>query len=120
MDDYFNDRENVNVYFDIAVANIFANSYINNTSKYKLWLSKKKERGKHMKNRNDPNVIPLAIESMGAIGPEFKKVLQRLADALSLRTNIPYSIMMQRIRSNVVAEMMRYNVDMMISSMGNL
>ena len=95
VNDYFRDRVNKSAYFDVTVANVFATSYIKNTSKERLWLSKRKELIKHKKCKNDQNVIPLAIETMGATGPECKRLLQRLADALSLRTNTPYSIMMQ-------------------------
>ena len=36
----------------------------------------KKEITKHTKYNNDPNVIPLAIETMGAIGHEFKIIAE--------------------------------------------
>lgn len=79
-------------------------------------MAKEKEKLKHEKYKNYPNVIPCALETTGAIGPIFKQTLQLLADAIATRSNIPYPIIMNRIRSSIIAKLMMHNAEMIISS----
>ena len=104
-------------YLDVVVGNIFAASYLPQTSQKCLYLAKLKEKMKHQKYNNHPNVIPLAIEVMGAIGPEFRRVLATLSDAIALRSNAPYSVVMERTRCKIITTMMQANCEMMITGM---
>ena len=106
-------------YFDAVVGNIFATSYINNTSKEsnRLWLAKKKENDKMSKHEHVIHFIPLAIEVMGGLGDKFKYVLQNMAHKIGTMKKIKYQVMMNRIRKKIIAILMKQNAKMIISSM---
>ena len=106
-------------YFDTVVGNVFASSYIKNTSKdsNRLWLAKKKEKDKMLKHEHVPHLIPLAIEVMGGLGDRFKYVLQNIAHTVGTMKKIKYPIMMNRIRKRLIAILMKQNAKMIISSM---
>ena len=104
-------------YFDVVVGNIFANSYINNTSKSRLFLANDKENKKILKYKSINYFIPLAIEVMGGIGDRIKYVLQNIADKLSKMKKIKYEIMINRIRKNIIATLMKSNAKMISSSL---
>ena len=111
------DAPEPDAYLDVVVGNIFAASHLPQTSKHCLHLAKQKEKIKHHKYNNHPNVIPLAIEVMGAVGPEFRRVLATLSDAIALRSNAPYSVVMERTRCKIITTMMQANCEMMITGM---
>ena len=104
-------------YFDTVVANIFAATYVNKTSKERRWLAQKKEDDKILKYKDLPHFIPLAIEVMGGMGDRFKFVLQNLADKIGTINKISYPVMINRIRKKIIAILMKCNAKMIISSM---
>ena len=101
------DENERNMYFDLSVGNIFDSSYINSTSKTRAWLLCKKEREKSKKYGDAPNVQGLALEVTGGMSGNLNKVLQVLAERLENKTNIVKSIQMNRLRSNLLAHMMK-------------
>ena len=52
------------------------------------------------------------MEVTGAVGNAFRHVLGLLAQTISTRTNIPYGIMMNRIRGDIIGTMMKINSQM--------
>ena len=106
-------------YFDAVVGNIFASTYINKTSSNngRLWLAKTKEKDKISKHEHVPHFIPLAIEVLGGMGDRFKFVLQNLANKIATMKKIKYQVMMNRIRKQIIAVLMKQNAKMIISSM---
>ena len=104
------------LYLDIVVGNIFAKSYVDKTSKTRLWLATEKERVKLEKYHHKKDVKPMALETMGAMGNTFKNILQIIADRIATRRNQPYSIVMNRIRTRLIAILMKYNCNMILSS----
>ena len=113
----YNFDDGNNYYFDVVVGNVFAKSYINNTSKTRLFLANDKENKKISKYKDIQYFIPLAIEVMGAIGDKIKYIIQNLADKLAKMKKIKYEIMMNRIRKNIIAILMKHNAKMIISSL---
>ena len=119
--DWFDDgRANGDASFDVVIGNIFAASYIKQTSKKQLFLAKRHESMKRKKYHNHPNVIPLAIEVTGGMEPMFNEVIQQIANRISQRKNIPYSIMVNRVRTDIVAHLYKANVRMIMLSIGEL
>ena len=103
-----------NLYIDITVGNIFDSTYINNTSKKRAWLMDKKEKDKSQKYDNAPNVKGLAFEVMGGMSKNVKAVLQRIAAKLEDRTNIVKSIQMDRLRTRILAIMMKQQANQVL------
>ena len=103
-----------NLYIDVTVGNIFDESYINNTSKTRAWLLDKKEKKKSEKYDNVVNVKGLAFEVMGGMSKNTKQVLQRVAGKLEDRTNVVKSIQMNRLRSKILAVMMKQQANQIL------
>ena len=103
-----------NLYIDITAGNIFDSSYVNNTSKERAWLMNKKEKEKSQKYENAPNVKGLAFEVMGGMSTNVKAVLQRIAAKLEDRTNVVKSIQMNRLRSKILAVMMKQQANQIL------
>lgn len=101
----------------MVIGNPYCPSYVKKASAERMWLAKHKERVKHEKYNNAPNVLPMAMEATGAVGPEFRALLRFIADKQSTNTSIPYPVMMHRIRSKIVATMIRCNTKMVIRSL---
>ena len=100
------------VYLDLVVGNIYAKSYINNTSKQRLWLATNKQYFKNEKYHNTKNVIGLGVEVLGGLSKEFNKFLHKIAERIHLKNNVPAAIVMNRIRSRLLAKLMKCNVRM--------
>ena len=117
IQNWFDRRDNKDLFGDIVVGNIFAPSYVTNTRKERLWLAKKKEKEKREKYNNPVDFVPMAIEVMGACGRDFKRILQQLADRIATRKNISYSYMINRIRTQITSYLMKKNAEMILASM---
>ena len=50
------------------------------------------------------------------MGNSFKLIIQQLAGRISVRKNKPYSIVVNRIRSKIIAVLMKQNAIMILSS----
>ena len=103
------DSQNENTYFDLAVVNVNAKSYVKIAAKERLGAAKLKEKYKITKYNNHSNFIPLILETHGGIGPRFRKILQHLSDKISKRTNEDYGVIINRIRASIIADMMHSN-----------
>ena len=97
------------VYIDVTVANICADTYIKQASKKRAVIAQAKEKHKLKKYQNNPNIMGIGMETFG------KTIINYLANRLSLLHNIPYSIWINRIRSNLLAVLMQQNAQMIIS-----
>lgn len=102
---------------DIVTANIFAPSYFGLTSEKRGALAHLKEIAKHQKYSNNKKCIPLAIEVMGGMGIEFKKVLQKIAHRIATRKNKIYSEIMKQTRQQLAVLLMLHNTNMILSSL---
>ena len=102
------------LYVDITVANIFAPSYIQLASKERLAIAKKKEKDKFEKYNKNNNIQGIAMEVSGAMSQNGKQLIHNIASRLELRTTIPQSIWINRIRSTLIAKMMYHNARMII------
>lgn len=111
------DNTYADAYLDIVVANVFAPSYLTITSEKRGALAKQKEMDKKKKYNNNMQCIPLAIEVMGGMGIECKKVFQKIAHRIATRKNKSYSDMMSRMRQHIVATLMQQNTNMILSSL---
>ena len=97
------------IYLDVVIGNVFASSYINGSSKERLYVAKKWETRKRDKYNNKENIEPLAFESMGGMGSALKLILQRVADKIAIRQRKHYGIVMNGIRTKLTSELMRHN-----------
>jgi hypothetical protein len=65
-------------------------------------------------------LLPISIETMGGMGNVFRDVIRRTADKIATRSNILYPEIINRIRTKITAILMKYNSNMMISSIAEL
>ena len=113
---WMQNSEHEDYYMDVVVGNIFADSYVKSVCQKRLGLATLKEQKKLEKYNHKPNIIPLAMEVMGGVGKQFRLVLQKMASRISDRTNKPQPIIMNRLRKNIVAKLMKANCQMILSS----
>ena len=102
------------IYIDVTVANITANTYIEKASKKRGAIAALKEIHKDNKYKNKLNIKGIALEVFGAISNNAKDIIHYLANRISLLKNQHQSIWINRIRSNLLAVLMQYNAQMMI------
>ena len=100
------------MYFDVTVGNVFAQSYIKHTANEKLWLAKEKEKEKKKKYDDRDDICGLGLECLGGMSPKFRLLLQCMAGQLEERTEINRSIWMNRMRSRIMMELIFYNCKM--------
>ena len=113
---YFDDgRLDTEGLFDFVVGNVCAPSHVRAAAKHKLHVARKKEKEKHAKYEEHPNVIPCALESFGGMGEEFHYLLSFIADAQATRRSTAYSVVMARLRANVIGTLWKYNIRMFMS-----
>ena len=111
----YDNMSGIDLYLDVVVGNVFAESYVKSAARERLWMAKEKEKQKLNKYNNEDNIKPMALESMGAMGPCFKKMIQDIAHRISERKNKPFSIILNRIRTRIIAILMKYNSSMIFS-----
>ena len=70
------DATHRDLYIDFTVGNIFANTYINTTSKKRGELAKKKENHKDSKYHNSSNIMGVGIECLGIMSKNGKKIIK--------------------------------------------
>ena len=102
------------MYYDATIVNLTRKSYLTKASKKRLVIGIEKELHKSRKYQNLPNIKGIGIEVFGGISPNGKHLFHHLACEMELRTNIHKSIHMNRIRSNILAELMQQNARMII------
>ena len=103
-----------NLYVDATVVNIYADTYIGKASVKRGVMAQEKEKHKSKKYQNNPNIMGIGIEVMGTISKNGKTVINHIANRLSLLQDIPQSIWINRIRSNILAVLMQHNAQMII------
>ena len=110
--DEYEYKSPTDVYYDITVGNIFSNTYIDNTSKERGWLASKKEELKKNKYLNQNNIQGIGIEVIGGISQSGKRLLHQIADKIFLRTNVAQSVLINQMRSKLVAILHKNNAKM--------
>ena len=116
IENYNLNGRNETVYFDVTIGNIFDDSYIKNTSKERGWLNNFKEKQKSDKYQNVHNVIGLAMEVTGAISPNLKALIMQISKRLETTTNVHFTTLINRIRSQIIATLMQENAKMIYKS----
>ena len=106
--------EHRHLYIDVTVANIFAKSYLSTAAKKRSAIAQSKEIHKLKKYQNCPNIMGIGIECIGTLSKNGKSIINFLANRLSIIKNIPKSIWINRIRSNLLAVLMQQNAKMII------
>ena len=84
------------------------------TSKKRGYWAQEKENFKNNKYCKDPNIMRISIECLGYISKNGKKIINYVADRLSLLRNESKSIWINRIRSNLLAVLMKHNTKMIM------
>ena len=107
-----NSNDDTKTYFDLTVGNVFTSSYIKKASRERLYLAKFKEKEKEKKHNNHKDIKGLGLECLGGMSPNFKELLQDIAEQLENRTEINRLIWMNKMRSRLMMELMHYNTKM--------
>ena len=81
------------------------------------YVVKLKEDQKRGKYNNKEDILPMAMECMGGIGGDMKRILQKAADRIAIRTNKVYSIIMNQLRKKMVSILMKMNAKMILTSL---
>ena len=92
------DAKQRNLHVDFAVVNIFSDAYIDTSSKKRWQMAKEKENFKNGKYHKDPNIMGIGIECTGFMSKNGKKIINYVADRLSLLRNEPKSIQLISIQ----------------------
>ena len=100
------------IYFDVTVGNIFCSTYVRRASGKRLYTADKLEKLKDDKYDNRDDIQGLGLECMGGMSRKFVSLLQTIAEAMENRTDIARSIWMHKMRSNLIMELMYWNVKM--------
>ncbi len=118
---YFNWKEmdGVDMMFDLTVGSIFCKTYKKGAAQRRFYVCDEKRKQKMRKYRNLDlqNFEVLAIENAGGMSKIFRGVLQELATRISLYKSTPYSIIINQLRTKIVATLMKHNAKMIIASM---
>ena len=109
---------NRDIYIDVTVANITCDTYIDKASKKRGAIAALKEIHKEKKYQNNPNIKGIGMEVFGAISNNGKDIIHYLSNRISLLKNMPQSIWINRIRSNLLAVLMQHNSKMIIKCYG--
>ena len=108
------DCETRDLYIDFTFVNILAPSYVKIAAKYRGKVAEQKQQHKLKKYQNNPNIMGIGIETLGAMSSNGKKLINEIAKRLEIKNNIDQSIHVNRIRSNLLAIMMKHNASMII------
>ena len=111
-----NGKKSRDLYCDVVVSNIFAKTWLPLAKTKALALATRKEHDKKKKYDFPEDFQPLSIECMGGMGMETKALLQKFATRLSSRKNIPYPMMINRLRSRIVSKLIQCNTRMILNS----
>ena len=87
---------------------------ITETSKIRGYWAKEREKRKDSKYHNTPNIMGVGLECMRFMSKNGKKIINYVAERLSLLKNESKSLWVNRIRSNIVAVLMKHNTQMMM------
>ena len=98
-------RTRSDLHLDTAVGN----------AKWRSCMAKEKETQKLNKYENEESIKPIAIETVGVIGPIFKKMLQDTANRVEERKSKPFALIMNQIRTRKMSILMKHNSDMILS-----
>ena len=104
-------------YLDMVIVNNYASSYRTIASSKRLALAKQIQQRKIKKYEKIMDIsqfIPCVMELHGGLGPEFKVLLQQLAQRISLRTGKAYSWIMSNIRQDIVTSLIIENMTMCV------
>ena len=110
------DKTSEPAYFDITIGNIFCDTYIKGAAKEMHHVTRLKARQKHQKYSHISTMEPMVIDTMGGFGEQFKINLQHIAKRISLHKQAPYSIIINRLRTKLIAILHQHNANMMIAS----
>ena len=83
-------------------------------AKYKHKVAEQKQQYKLKKYQDNPNIMGIGVEILGAMSSNGKKLINEIAKRLEIKNNIDQSIHVNRIRSNLLAIMMKHNASMVI------
>lgn len=113
----WNDDENIDAYFDVSIVNVMAKSYVHKAAEKRGEAAKIKEKQKRDKYDNQQNIYPLIFETTGGNGMTAKRILSKLAARIATRKNKQYSVIINRMRTKIAAEIMKSNAIMISVSM---
>ena len=116
---YFVDDDSINaddLYIDITVPNIYADKYIDTAKDHRAKIANNSENNKSTKYENREDIRGLGIETLGAMGNNFKKLIQEIARKISIRTNVKYPLVVNRIRTKIFSSLMKSNIEMIRKS----
>ena len=67
-----------------------------------------------IKKQGGNEVVPCIFDVNGAYNIEFKLLMQHLASRISTRKQIPYSIIINRMRTHLISSLYKYNTLMIL------
>ena len=99
-------------YVDFTIGNTFAKSYINNTSKSRIWLAEKLEEDKDKKYQHKYNINGIGMQVLGGMGPALRGLIKCASVDLGLMSHTPDTVWLNRFRSRIMSVLMKHNVNM--------
>ena len=83
-------------------------------------VGQRKKKQKQRKYNNQSNIIPLSFNALGVTGPQARGFIQLIADRTAEIHNIPYSVVIHRIRTRIISKIIKHNAEMIVQSIGVL
>ena len=85
---------------------------MNGAANQRLYVANKKEHLKDQENDFKEDCKGLGMRCLGGMTKRFKGLLQTMAEALEMRTDISRSVWMNIMRSRIMMELMFFNTKM--------
>ena len=108
----FDDNTVGDYYVDFTIGNIFSKSYINHTSKSRIWLANKLEEDKDKKYKNKDNINGIGMQVLGGMGPALSGLIKKASCDLGMMSHTPDTVWLNRFRSRIMSTLMKHNVNM--------
>jgi hypothetical protein len=110
------DGKESDMYYDVTIVNPIYKSYIKDAQTFGQ-VTRKKEKLKHEKYKKKDNIKGICIDTFGNCGPNMKEIMFTIANLQSVKYNINTSIIMNWIRSRLISNLMKNNIQMILKSL---
>ena len=104
------------LYLDVTVGNVMSQSYVDGAAKQRGYLNQLNEKRKSDKYGNQINIKGLSFETFGAISNNVKDIIKNIARKLEIKQAVHNTVLINRIRSQMVAALMQANGRMLVKS----
>ena len=89
------------------------------TSKRRIWLANELEKKKNEKYNGNEDIQGLGLQVLGGMSDAFRGLLNSMAQRMEFRSNVHWTIWLNRFRSQLMATLIQQNCKMIKMSYFN-